>query len=79
MRLSEMSAKEIVDYEQGERLGVPGRLDARIDASTGEVQAFLFPTNRWSPFRKNEDMLEIHWRHIHTIGEDMIIVNRSVQ
>ncbi|SDI94901.1 YlmC/YmxH family sporulation protein [Natribacillus halophilus] len=78
MRLSEMSAKEIVDFEQGERLGVPGRLDARVNASTGEIEAFLFPTSRWSPFRKNEETLEIRWHHIHTIGEDMIIVNRSV-
>lgn len=75
MRLSEISSKEIVDYQKGERLGVLGQTDLLINEETGEITAFMIPTSRWFQFGKKEQVVTVYWRQIKKIGEDMIIID----
>ncbi|MDG5789001.1 YlmC/YmxH family sporulation protein [Evansella sp. AB-P1] len=74
MRLSEISNKEIIDYQKGERLGVLGQADLIIDEKNGKVEAFVIPTLKWFGLGKREKEVTIYWKQIKKIGADMIII-----
>ncbi len=74
MRLSEISSKEIIDYEKGERLGVLGQTDLLVNEQTGEIVAFIIPTMKWFGFGRKEKEVTVYWEQIKKIGEDMIII-----
>ncbi|WP_018922503.1 YlmC/YmxH family sporulation protein [Salsuginibacillus kocurii] len=77
MRLSEIGSKEIVDFTEGGRLGVPGKVDAWFDPSSGYIHSFLFPTARKHMFQKDTSHIEITWNELKTMGEDMIIIEKQ--
>lgn len=74
MRLSEISGKEIIDYEKGERLGILGQTDLIVNEETGEIIAFVIPTMKFFGFGKKENEVTVYWEQIKKIGEDMIII-----
>ncbi len=74
MRLSEISGKEIIDYEKGERLGILGQTDLIVDEKTGAIEAFVIPTMKWFHFGRKEKEVIVYWEQIKKIGEDMIII-----
>lgn len=43
MRLSELSGKEIIDLDHGERMGMLGGSDLLIDETTGSIESIIFP------------------------------------
>ena len=62
MNLSEIAGKEIVNLVTGERLGVVG-------------EALLIPRERgFFGIKKDKSVLEVPWRSIRKIGNDMIII-----
>lgn len=74
MNLSDIAGKEIINLVNGERLGVVGECDLVIDEETGEIMALTIPTERgFFSFRK-ENYLEVPWKNIKKIGNDMIII-----
>ncbi|OIJ09953.1 hypothetical protein BKP35_15845 [Anaerobacillus arseniciselenatis] len=76
MRLSEISGKEIIDYDKGERLGVLGQTDLVIDEETGKIESFIIPSMKWFGLGgKKEKEVTVHWRQIIKIGTDMIIID----
>ncbi|WP_062050820.1 YlmC/YmxH family sporulation protein [Bacillus sp. JCM 19034] len=75
MRLSEISNKEIIDFQKGERLGILGQTDLLIDEETGEILAFVIPTMKWFGFGKKDKEYTVYWQQIKKIGEDMIIID----
>ncbi|KMK77264.1 YlmC/YmxH family sporulation protein [Alkalihalobacillus pseudalcaliphilus] len=75
MRLSEMSNKEIIDFQRGERLGILGQTDLLIDEETGDIHAFMIPTMKWFGFGKKEHEVTVYWQQIKKIGQDMIIID----
>ncbi|BAB06123.1 YlmC/YmxH family sporulation protein [Halalkalibacterium halodurans] len=75
MRLSEISGKEIIDFQRGERLGVLGQTDLVIDEENGQIEAFIIPTMRWFGFGKKEKEVTVYWDQIKKIGQDMIIID----
>jgi len=75
MRLSEISGKEIIDYQRGERLGVLGQTDLLINEETGQIEAFIIPTMKWFGFGKKEKEVIVYWNQIKKIGQDMIIID----
>lgn len=75
MRLSELSGKEIVDLDRGERMGVLGQTDLEIDEGTGNINALLIPTLKWFGFKKNGELARVPWTNIKKIGKDMIIID----
>ena len=75
MNLSEVAGKEIVNLVTGERLGVEGECDLIIEDTTGKILALLIPRERgFFGFRKDKSVLEVPWRNVKKIGNDMIII-----
>ncbi len=75
MNLSEISGKEIVNLVTGERLGVVGDCDLILDETTGDILALLIPRERGLfGIKKDKSMLEVPWRSVRKIGNDMIII-----
>lgn len=74
MLFSELGNKEIVNLNNGERLGLISSTDLLIDED-GYIKALLVPDKRvqFNIFKEGKDM-EIPWSLIKKIGNDMIIV-----
>ncbi|RXI97958.1 YlmC/YmxH family sporulation protein [Anaerobacillus alkaliphilus] len=75
MKLSEISGKEIIDYNKGERLGILGQTDLVIDEETGKIESFIIPSMKWFGLGKKEKEVVVYWRQIVKIGADMIIID----
>ncbi|SDY84830.1 sporulation protein, YlmC/YmxH family [Proteiniborus ethanoligenes] len=77
MRLSELGGKEIVNLNDGGRLGIVADSDLIIDDKSGKILALLVPDRR-SQFRifslNDKGGIEIPWSSIRKIGNDMIII-----
>ncbi|MBN8207493.1 YlmC/YmxH family sporulation protein [Bacillus sp. NTK071] len=77
MRLSQLSGKELIDIERGQKLGVLGQTDLLFDEKTGLLKALIIPKSSWMGFKRKEQDISIPWDHIETIGRDMIIVQNN--
>lgn len=75
MLLSELGGKEIVNLNDGGRLGMLAESDVIIDENTGKIISLLLPDKRvqFKFFGERED-IEIPWNSIKKVGDDMIIV-----
>ncbi|MCR2042720.1 YlmC/YmxH family sporulation protein [Anaerosalibacter massiliensis] len=75
MLLSELGGKEIVNLNDGGRLGMIADSDVIIDINTGKIISLLLPDKRvqFKLFGEKEE-IEIPWNSIKKIGDDMIIV-----
>lgn len=76
MRLSELGQKEIVNLNNGERLGLVLDSDLLIDQKTGKIISLLSPDRRlgFKIFGLDNSETEIPWNAIRKIGYDMIII-----
>lgn len=77
MRYKEMSSKEIVDIQYGQRLGMLGQTDLEINKKTGQINSIIIPNYKWFGFKKEDQEVKIRWSDIKTIGEDMILVQNN--
>ena len=75
MMLSQLGIKEVINLNNGERLGIMADSDILVDEKTGNIIAFLIPERKlyFKLFGDSED-IEIPWHSIKKIGNDMIIV-----
>ncbi|GAB6180710.1 YlmC/YmxH family sporulation protein [Desulfotomaculum defluvii] len=75
MRLGELVGKEIVNINNGARLGVVGESDVTIDIESGTVLSIILPrrTNFVTMWMDKQQMI-IPWDSIRKIGEEVIIV-----
>ncbi len=75
MMFSELHQKEIINLNNGERLGIIADADILVNEKTGQILAFLIPERKlqFKLFSESED-IEIPWNSIRKIGNDMIIV-----
>jgi len=77
VRLSELGGKEIVNLNDGGRLGVIADSDLLIDEKSGKILALLVP-DRKSQIKifsfNDRNGIEIPWSSIRKIGNDMIII-----
>ncbi|WLV25808.1 YlmC/YmxH family sporulation protein [Aciduricibacillus chroicocephali] len=74
MRYREMSSKEIVNINEGARLGILGQTDLEIDRETGKINALIIPNYKWFGLKKEGDEVKVAWSSIEKIGEDMIMI-----
>lgn len=76
MRLMELGQKEIVNLNNGERLGIIADSDLLIDESSGRILSLLVPERRFSlrVLGLESTGIEIPWNSIRKIGYDMIII-----
>lgn len=73
--LSELGGKEIVNLNNGERLGIIADSDIVVDEKTGKILSLLIPERKFQfKFFGNNEGIEIPWHTIRKIGNDMIIV-----
>lgn len=76
MRLSKLGGKEIVNLNDGGRLGVIADSDLVIDEKSGKIRALLVPDRKASfALFANKTEIEIPWSSIRKIGNDMIIID----
>ncbi len=76
MRLSELGEKEIVNLNNGARLGLLNDADIVFDENTGKIISLIAPERRLSIklLGLESNGMEIPWTAIRKIGYDMIIV-----
>lgn len=74
MRYKDISGKEIVNINQGLRLGILGQTDLEIDIETGQIVSFIIPNYKWFGLKKEGVETKINWSAIKKIGEDMIMI-----
>ncbi|MCI1692449.1 YlmC/YmxH family sporulation protein [Aneurinibacillus aneurinilyticus] len=74
MRYSELGGKEIIDLDNGERMGVVGQSDMIIDPSTGKIESIILPTGSLLSIGRKKEEVMIPWKAIRKIGSEMIIV-----
>ena len=76
MRLSELGEKELVNLNNGGRLGLLADADLIVDEDSGKIISLIVPEKRISfkLFGIASDGMEIPWIAIRKIGYDMIIV-----
>ncbi|NMA86558.1 MAG: YlmC/YmxH family sporulation protein [Tissierellia bacterium] len=75
MMLSELGYKEIINLNNGERLGLLTDSDIIVEEKTGKIIALLMPERRMQfKIFGDFDNTEIPWDSIRKIGNDMIIV-----
>lgn len=75
MRFSELGGKEIVDLNNGARMGTAGQTDLVIDTETGKIHSMLLPGSSFFGFNKKKEGMTIPWNTIRTIGSEMIIID----
>lgn len=77
MRLSKLAGKEIINLQDGGKLGVIGATDLVIAPDTGQLESIIIP-NRTSLFGKKDGQnMVIPWHAIKKIGAEVIIVDMS--
>lgn len=76
MRLMELGQKEIVNLNNGARLGIVSDSDLLIDSESGTILSLLVPEKRFSlrMLGFENSGIEIPWGAIRKIGYDMIII-----
>lgn len=76
MKLSELGVKEVVNLNNGGRLGILADSDLVIDEGSGKIISILVPDRRLSLriFGVEKNSMDIPWEAIRKIGYDMIIV-----
>ncbi len=75
MRMGELAGKEIININDGARLGVVGETDLAIDVETGRIQSIILPRkanflNLWA----DKQEIIIPWEAVKKIGLEVIIV-----
>jgi len=76
MRLSKFSGREIVNLNDGSRLGLIEDADLLIDPESGKIDSILVYETKNQFFLKSEkNLIRIPWDNIKKIGNEMIIVD----
>ncbi|TYO97876.1 YlmC/YmxH family sporulation protein [Desulfallas thermosapovorans] len=75
MRLGELAGKEIININDGARLGVVGETDLAIDDETGQIKSIILPRkgNVLSMFAEKQELI-IPWESVKKVGFEVIIV-----
>ncbi|GEL75958.1 YlmC/YmxH family sporulation protein [Tenuibacillus multivorans] len=73
MLLSQLQTKDIINVENGEKIGFIN--DLEVDVAVGVVLALVITTqSKWFGIFGQEEEMLIRWSHIEKIGEDVILV-----
>lgn len=75
MRMGELVGKEIININNGRRLGVVGDSDMAVDIESGDIQSIILPRrnniiNLWM----DRQHLVIPWEAVKKVGTEVIIV-----
>ncbi|MBR3661234.1 MAG: YlmC/YmxH family sporulation protein [Bacilli bacterium] len=73
MNLSDFQNKDVINIKDGRRIG--NIIDCKIDSITGEIKSFLLVPFKGVFSFKGNNKIEIDFKDIEKIGEDVILVN----
>lgn len=74
MYYSELTAKELVNFRDGKKLGWAGGYDLIIDADSGKLLSLVVEKRSWFGTRPGDEAV-IPWSSIKRIGTDVIILD----
>ena len=76
MKLSEISSKDVINDEDGVKLGKI--VDAEIDVATGKiVNVTIYRGFKFFNVFASKDNVQIPWNKIKKIGNDVVIVENN--
>ena len=76
MRLSELRGKEIVDINDGVKIGVLDECELFFDDANGKIHSILVPNRTaFSHFIGSSRAISIPWDSVQKISNELIIVN----
>lgn len=76
MKLSEISSKDVINDEDGVKLGKI--VDAEIDVATGKiVNVTIYRGFKFFNVFRSKDNVQIPWNKIIKIGNDVVIVENN--
>jgi YlmC/YmxH family sporulation protein len=75
VRLSELIGKDIVNIQNGGRLGTVADSDLVIETDTGEIQSIILPSKNGIFSFLDRNNFTIPWSCISKIGNEVIIVD----
>jgi len=75
VRLSELIGKDIVNIQNGGRLGTVADSDLVIQAETGEIQSLILPSKSGFLSFLDHNNFTIPWNCLKKIGSEVIIVD----
>lgn len=73
MNLSEFQNKDVINVQNGKKIG--NIVDCRVDIETGIIKSFLLIPYKGIFSIKGNGKMEIDYKNIERIGEDVILVN----
>lgn len=78
MRLGELRHKEIIDIQEGRRIGRIGECEISFDMATGRICELLIPDSGdgFRLFGKTGERI-IAWSQIRKISDDFILIGQS--
>ena len=75
VRLSDLIGKDIVNIQNGGRLGIVADSDLVIDSETGEIESILLPSRSGIFGFLDRNNFTIPWTCVKKIGKEVIIVD----
>ncbi len=76
MKVSELSRRDIINTEDGSRLGA--LKDLVIDPESGQIQALIVQGGKKYGFWRNEKDLTLDWQNIDKIGLHTILIKQKL-
>lgn len=73
MRASELTGKEVINIDTGDRLGVIQKSDLLVNTVTGRVEALILMKQGWTG--RETEIKTIPWSDIRKISDELIIIN----
>jgi len=73
MNLSDFQNKDVINIKDGKKIG--NVIDCKIDLETGMILSFLIEPFRGVFSFRGNDKIEIEYKNISKLGEDVILVN----
>lgn len=75
VRLSELIGKDIVNIQNGSRMGTVADSDLVIQAETGEIESIILPSRGGLLSFWDKSNYAIPWNSVRKIGPEVIIVD----
>ena len=78
MKISELRMKDVIEAEDGRRLGYINDMD--IDTDQGKIASLIIPgTRNWRSLFGRSDEVVLPWERIVKLGVDVIIVQKEMR
>ncbi|MCK8823490.1 YlmC/YmxH family sporulation protein [Fuchsiella alkaliacetigena] len=76
MKLSALQGKEIINMDDGGRLGIISESELVIDVETGDIESIIIPNQEGvMGFFGEEKYLLIPWQAVQKVGSEVVIVD----